>query len=159
MKSNKKIVSSKDSVVTILNSGCHFSGRLYCRGASRIGGRVEGQIVSEGLLIIEESAVVVAEIQAEEVIIQGAVKGRIIAKSRIELSPSSRVDGDLRSPALVVQQGAAFSGRSFMDIEKGIQFDEREFSGKFEHFSEDLPETVPTKDNQTVVNMPEIGTN
>ena len=151
-----KLTTAKDNVVTILNSGCHFSGRLYCRGASRIGGRVEGRIVSEGLLIIEEGAVVVAEIQAEEVIVQGAVKGTIIANNRIELSPSSRVDGDLKTPALVVQQGAAFTGRSIMEMERNISFDEREFSGKFDQLSGDISSAG---DSQTVVNMPEIGAN
>ena len=37
-----------ESAVTILTPGCHFSGKLYCKGSSRIGGRIEGEIVSEG---------------------------------------------------------------------------------------------------------------
>ena len=70
----KAKVAGKDLGPTILTAGCHFNGKLYCRGTSRIGGRVEGHIVSEGLLIIEEEAHIVAEIKAAEAVIQGRVK-------------------------------------------------------------------------------------
>ena len=65
VKTNKKPVPARDSsAVTILTSGCHFSGKLYCRGSSRIGGKIDGQIISEGLLIVEEEAIITAEIKA-----------------------------------------------------------------------------------------------
>lgn len=104
----------RDNAVTILTSGCHFNGKLYCRGSSRIGGRIEGQIVSEGLLIIEEGAVITAEVSAEEAIIQGEVQGRLKASGRVELCASARFDGDIISPVLIVNEGAQFNGRSCM---------------------------------------------
>ncbi|MEY4630205.1 MAG: hypothetical protein RIQ81_325 [Pseudomonadota bacterium] len=112
---NKKVVhTGKDAAVTILTSGCHFSGKLYCRGSSRIGGKIEGQIISEGILIIEEGATILAEVKADEVIIQGKVNGRLEAKIRAELYPQSRFDGDIVTPVLVVNEGAQFNGRSIM---------------------------------------------
>lgn len=114
-KSGKKTTNNRDvGAVTILTSGCHFSGKLYCRGASRIGGRIEGQIVSEGLLIIEEEAIITAEIKAEEVIIQGRVDGKLHATGRVELSSSSFFAGDIVTPILVVREGAQFNGHSSM---------------------------------------------
>lgn len=103
-----------DNSVTILTSGCHFNGRLYCRGSSRIGGRIEGTIVSEGLLIIEEGAVIIGEIKAEEAIIQGQIKGKLEAKGRIELHASARFEGDIMTPTLIISEGAIFNGRSTM---------------------------------------------
>lgn len=102
------------SAVTILTSGCHFSGKLFCRGSSRIGGKIEGQVVSEGLLIIEEEAVITAEIKADEVIIQGQVKGKLVATSRVELCDTCHFDGDISAPVLIVREGAQFNGRSTM---------------------------------------------
>ena len=67
-KKVKRPAPSRDSAVTILTSGCHFSGKLYCRGSSRIGGRIEGEIVSEGLLIVEEEALITAEVRADAMI-------------------------------------------------------------------------------------------
>jgi cytoskeletal protein CcmA (bactofilin family) len=105
---------SKDHGVTILTSGCSFSGKLYCRGASRIGGKIEGEIVSENSLVIEEGAEIFANIQAEEAVIQGYVKGRIRASKRVELCANARFDGDIASPSLIVREGAQFNGTSEM---------------------------------------------
>lgn len=110
----RKASGAKDTAVTILTSGCHFNGKLYCRGSSRIGGRIEGQIVSEGLLIVEEEAQIFAEIKAEEAIIQGKVSGKLEAKNRVELHSTSRFDGELMTPALIIHEGAQFNGRSTM---------------------------------------------
>ena len=104
------------SAVTILTSGCHFSGKLFCRGSSRIGGKIEGQIVSEGLLIIEEEAVITAEIKADEVIIQGQVKGKLVATSRVELCDTCEFEGDISAQVLIVREGAQFNGRSTMIV-------------------------------------------
>ena len=114
-KHPKKAAPARDSAVTILTAGCHFNGKLYCRGSSRIGGRIEGEIVSEGLLIIEEAAVIVAEIQADEAIIQGTVKGKLKSSGRVELSATSRFEGDISTPSLMVAEGAQFNGSSYME--------------------------------------------
>ena len=111
----KKPAASRDVAVTILTSGCHFSGKLYCRGSSRIGGRIDGEIVSEGLLIIEEGATIEADITAEEAVIQGKVTGRLRAKGRIELCASSEFNGDIVTPSLVITAGAVFNGSASMD--------------------------------------------
>ena len=106
--------ATRDSAVTILTSGCHFSGKLFCRGSSRIAGRIEGQLVSEGLLIIEEEAVITADIQADEVIVQGRISGTLKANARVELAPSCSVDGDIEASQLTVHEGARFNGRCTM---------------------------------------------
>lgn len=113
---SRRTTNPKDAnAVTILTSGCHFNGKLYTKGASRIGGRIEGSIVSEGLLVIEEEAEIVAEIRAEEVIIQGRVQGKLIASGRVELCPTAEFDGDITTSSLIVREGAKFNGRATME--------------------------------------------
>jgi len=113
-KPSKKGATSRDTAVTILTSGCHFNGKLYCRGSSRIAGKIEGTLISEGLLIIEEEAIINAQVTAEEAVIQGQVQGRLEAKTRVELCASSHFEGDIKTPLLIVQEGAQFNGRSTM---------------------------------------------
>lgn len=105
----------KDYAVTIITSGCHFSGKLYCKGSTRIGGKVDGEIVSEGLLIIEEEAMISAEVKAEDVVIQGHLRGIVEASGKVELSGTCVYEGDIITPVLVVQEGAQFNGRTIMD--------------------------------------------
>lgn len=113
-KAKKPVNGQGANAVTILTTGCHFSGKLYCRGASRIGGKIDGQIVSEGLLIVEEEAVITAEIKADEAIIQGRVQGKLQATGRVELCASSQFEGDIITPVLVVREGAQFNGHATM---------------------------------------------
>ena len=113
-KPTRPVAQIPDKAVTILTSGCHFKGKLYCRGSSRIGGKIEGQIVSEGLLIVEEGAFINGEIVAEEAIIQGQVVGKLEARTRVELTTAARFEGDIMTPALCVHEGAQFNGKSTM---------------------------------------------
>ncbi len=113
-ESRKANQPGREHGITILTSGCSFSGKLYCRGASRIGGQIEGEIISENSLVIEEGAQIFASIQAEEAIIQGYVKGKIRASRRVELCANARFDGDIIAPSLIVREGAQFNGTSEM---------------------------------------------
>ena len=115
-KNKRKGASANTSglAVTILTSGCHFEGKLYCKGASRIGGQIEGKIVSEGLLIIEEEARVKADIIVDEVIVLGQIDGKLRANKRIELCENSSFRGEIITPALVIKEGAQFNGHATM---------------------------------------------
>jgi cytoskeletal protein CcmA (bactofilin family) len=113
-KSKKPTLGREQHAVTILTNGCHFSGKLYCKGSTRIAGRVEGHVHSEGFLVIEEDAIVTAETRGEDIVIQGQVVGKIIATSRVELCATSHVEGDIVAPLLVIKEGAQFNGHATM---------------------------------------------
>lgn len=104
----------KDGGVTILTAGCHFSGKLYCKGATRIGGTIEGEIVAEGVLIVEVDAVVNAVVRAEEVVVHGRVEGSLTVLRRIEICATADVQAEISTPNLVVHEGAIFNGRTSM---------------------------------------------
>jgi len=112
---DKKAQAQREGhAVTIITSGCHFSGKLYCRGASRIGGKIEGEIISEGLLIIEDGAKIEANVKGEEVIVQGTVDGVVSASKRLELAPTGRLNGQIETSILCVKEGAEFNGTAKM---------------------------------------------
>lgn len=113
-KEKKRGATFHESAVTILTPGCHFDGKLYCRGSSRIGGKIEGEIISEGLLIIEEEAQIIAKIKADEAVLQGEVKGRLEAAARVTLTATCKFEGDIVTPSLIVQEGAQFNGFTSM---------------------------------------------
>ncbi len=108
----------KDFAVTIITNGCHFSGKLYCKGSTRVGGKVEGEIISEGLLIVEEGAIINAEARVEDIVVQGHFRGSLISSGRVELSSSAIFEGDIHTSSLVIQEGAQFNGRTKMDVSR-----------------------------------------
>lgn len=100
---------------TLLGRGTSFEGKLTFEGTVRIDGKLKGEVFSDDVLIIGEGAVVEAEIDIGEVIIQGTVVGNVRAKRSIELLAPGRVKGDLYTPSLQVEKGVIFEGRSFME--------------------------------------------
>ena len=82
-------------ITTLLGRGASFEGKLTFDGTVRIDGRFKGELFSDDTLVIGESAVVEADIDIGEVIVQGTVIGNIKAKRSIEIHAPGRVKGDL----------------------------------------------------------------
>lgn len=102
-------------ITTLLGRGSQFDGKLTFDGTVRIDGRFKGEVFSEDVLVIGESAHVEAEIDVGEIIIQGTVVGNVTAKRSIEIHAPARVKGDLHTPSLQIDKGVIFEGRSFME--------------------------------------------
>jgi len=102
-----------------LDRGARVNGKLYFEGAARIDGQVDGEITSKDSLVIGETAVITAHINATSVVVGGKVSGDINATHRLEIRPSARVVGNLASPVLVIHEGASFEGHCTMQVEAG----------------------------------------
>jgi len=94
----------------LLGRGSAFEGKLVFEGTVRIDGKFKGEIHSEGKLIVGENGEIEGEIWVESAVISGRVAGNITGKGRLELQPPARVQGNIISPALVIQEGAVFDG-------------------------------------------------
>jgi cytoskeletal protein CcmA (bactofilin family) len=102
-------------ITTLLGRGSEFEGKLTFEGTVRIDGKLKGEVFSEDVLIIGEGALVEAQIDIGEIIIQGNVVGNIRASRGIEIHAPGRVKGDLTTPSLQIDKGVVFEGRSFME--------------------------------------------
>jgi cytoskeletal protein CcmA (bactofilin family) len=108
-------------ITSLLGRGSAFEGKLTFEGTVRIDGRFRGEVFSDDTLVIGEGALVEAEIDVGEIIIQGTVVGNIKAKRSIEIHAPGRVKGDIHTPSLQIDKGVIFEGRSFMEgmVSKG----------------------------------------
>jgi len=102
-------------ISTLLGRGSAFEGKLTFEGTVRVDGRFRGEVFSDDTLVIGEGALVEAEIDVGEIIIQGTVVGNIKAKRSIEIHAPGRVKGDIHTPSLQIDKGVIFEGRSFME--------------------------------------------
>ena len=100
-------------IETIVGPNARFNGVIQSDGGVRIDGVFEGKVDITGNLVVGESAKVVAEIQANNVSIAGAVKGDITG-NRIEILDTGRVWGDLRINTLLLNEGAYLRGQTIM---------------------------------------------
>jgi cytoskeletal protein CcmA (bactofilin family) len=103
-----------NNISALINEGCRFEGNLSFTGVVRISGTVIGSIFSNDTLIISESAVVDADINANIIIILGNVKGDVKASSRVEIKKPARFEGSVTSPSLIVEEGVIFHGTTKM---------------------------------------------
>ena len=80
-----------------------------------IEGKVEGRIeLKNHHLTIGPNGDVHGEISAKQVTVVGKVHGNIQATERIEVSDTGRVNGDLASPRLLIQEGGQLNGKVSM---------------------------------------------
>ena len=85
-------------------------------GGLRIDGLFQGEISSDGTLIIGESAVIRGDVHASCVLVSGEIHGNTIADERIEILTPARVYGDIRSPKIIMGAGAVFEGKCHTEI-------------------------------------------
>lgn len=80
----------------------------------RINGKFDGTLETRGNLTIGNTAMVLADVVGDNIIIGGRVKGRITAKERLTLLPSAMVEGDVFPARLNVAEGAILEGHCSM---------------------------------------------
>lgn len=102
-------------VTSVIGPGINWKGDLRGKGGVRIEGTVEGEIAIQGLVIIGETGKVTCQtLQAETVIVAGAVKGNIRC-GKLEIRATGRVWGDVVTTALSSEEGAFLRGQVRME--------------------------------------------
>lgn len=101
--------------VTIVGQGAKLEGTVVSAGSLRIDGQIKGQVNADGDVMLSPQSSVEADIRAQNVSVAGRFKGSIVVKGRAEIARGGRVDGNVTSKTLVVEEGAIFQGQSIMD--------------------------------------------
>jgi cytoskeletal protein CcmA (bactofilin family) len=101
--------------ISMLGEGCSFRGKMFLRGEVRLGGSIEGEIISEHDLIIEQSADIRAHIDGYNIQVCGHVTGNINSRGILILTPSANVTGNITTANLIVESGAVMHGTVSID--------------------------------------------
>jgi cytoskeletal protein CcmA (bactofilin family) len=107
-------IPEDDDFDTILSPDIDFSGTLNFEKPFLIRGKVSGEISARGLLVVDEEAVVNADIDASRVVIRGFVKGDVTAAEKVEVSVTGRLEGNISAPEIFMETGCVFNGRCTM---------------------------------------------
>jgi cytoskeletal protein CcmA (bactofilin family) len=99
---------------TVISRGVKIEGKLSCSGNIRLDGEVQGDISSEGVVIIGENGKVNGQINADSITIGGRVAGTIRAKDKVVLEAKANLKGDIITKTLSVDVGAVFNGNTKM---------------------------------------------
>ncbi len=100
-----------------LDKGSQLQGELAFEETFRIDGKFDGKIRSGSELILGDTAEVTGEIEVGRLSVNGKLKGTVRAKERVELHARARVEADLTTPILKIEEGAFFEGSCRMGEE------------------------------------------
>jgi cytoskeletal protein CcmA (bactofilin family) len=105
---------SEEAVQAHLGKGSKVEGKLTFEGSVKIDGCVEGEVQAQQAVIIGETAVINAQINAETVVVKGKVTGDITARKQVELRSPAKLTGNITTPSLVIHEGVLFEGHCSM---------------------------------------------
>ena len=110
----------KDGTLSgFVGGGTAITGEATFKSLLRIDGKFSGRIASpSGTLIVGAGGVVDANIEVSIATIQGTVNGDIIATQRIELGRAGKLNGNIQTPSLIIEQGGVFEGSCKMIQQK-----------------------------------------
>ena len=107
--------STDTKMNTLIGAGAELSGDFTLDGSARIDGKIGGNVMVTGNLILGAGSVVMGDVQAASVLIGGEVTGDINAPEKAELTASAKVLGDIVTKVIVIDEHAVFQGKIDMN--------------------------------------------
>jgi len=103
-----------DDVIAFVGKGVEFKGIISYNGTVRIDGHLDGEIHTEGILLVGEDASLTAKINAGMVVSKGKITGDIVAKEKVRLLAPAVLNGSVKAPMLSMEEGVLFNGNCEM---------------------------------------------
>jgi cytoskeletal protein CcmA (bactofilin family) len=112
----EKVPAPRPGAQTVIGSSIVIDGEIAGDENLVVRGTVKGKIALKESLYVESSGVLEADVETAAIEVAGQVTGNIVARDRVELKPDSKVVGDIRSPRILIADGAMFKGSVDMDV-------------------------------------------
>jgi cytoskeletal protein CcmA (bactofilin family) len=110
---NKETLSGR--VDTLIAAAARIAGDVEFAGGLHLDGRVVGNVVAvagnNASLWISEKGQVEGNIEVPNVILNGIVRGDVIARDKLMLGPKARITGNVSYGSMEMAQGSQVSGR------------------------------------------------
>ena len=108
--------SISEGQINLVAEGTRFEGKVNFDQTSRVQGIIHGEIHAQpgSTLILGETSLVEGKITADTLLIEGFVKAEIRAQTRVVITRTGRVIGNISTPSLKIEFGAHFEGQCEM---------------------------------------------
>ncbi len=95
-----------------ISEGLKIKGEVQGNEDLRVDGEIEGRInLPSASVVIGPKGRVTGDVQAREVVVEGSVRGNLTAKERARIAATGKLEGDVTSERLVIEEGARVAGR------------------------------------------------
>jgi cytoskeletal protein CcmA (bactofilin family) len=108
---------TEEKVTTVIAEDVHIKGGVRFETSLMIKGSLEGEIISEGLLVVGPTAKINATIVTKRLISRGEITGNVTANEQMVLKDASTQTGNVTTPYLIAEHGSIFNGSCMMKRE------------------------------------------
>jgi cytoskeletal protein CcmA (bactofilin family) len=100
------------TTLTVIGRAMVIRGRITSQESLHVDGQVDGTLdLPDSRLTIGPNGRVGADAKAREIEVLGTVTGDLEASKKITIRKGGRLVGDLRTPGIIIEEGAYFKGR------------------------------------------------
>jgi len=108
----------QSEITAFLGKGTEFKGVLSFEGTIRVDGKVDGEVVSKDTLIAGDGAWLQGDISIGTLICSGRIVGNVNAIQKVHILAPARIEGTIRTPKLIIEEGVLFDGTCEMSPDK-----------------------------------------
>ena len=101
---------SEEQVTTVIAEDLHIEGSLTFETSLLIMGSLEGEIASEGLLVVGPTAKINATIVTKRLISHGEIQGDVTATEQVILKGTAVQMGNITTHDIIVESGSLVNG-------------------------------------------------
>lgn len=102
--------SAAQDMTALVGVNTEFRGIIHYNGTVRIDGRIEGEIHTDGVLLIGKDAVIRATVSAGSIVSCGRIFGDVTATESVKLIAPAVLKGSVTTPQLSMEEGVCFRG-------------------------------------------------
>jgi cytoskeletal protein CcmA (bactofilin family) len=97
--------------MTLIDRDVTLIGEIVSDENIRLRGRVEGNVLTSGSVVIEPQGSVRGDITAENLIVEGSIEGKVVVARKFELRPTGRMRGDIRASVVAIAEESFLQGK------------------------------------------------
>ena len=105
---------NETNVITTLADDLHISGTITFKTSLMIKGTLDGEIISEGLLIVGPTAKVNAKVTTKKLVSHGEITGDVTASEQVVLKETATQTGNITTPSIMIESGSVMNGSCVM---------------------------------------------
>lgn len=111
----KRAEKEMAKINTVIGVGTVIDGNLTTKETTRIDGQVNGDVFSNGNIIVGDQGSVNGSITAYSVFASGKVVGNVMVKDKIDITATGSIIGDIYTKLLSIDEKAVFQGQCKMN--------------------------------------------
>ena len=107
-------IGKTTGTTSVLSKKVTIEGDIQGDEDLRVEGHFKGTIKVVGDIFVGQSGIVEADVEADNIVIQGQITGNVLARQQLEIQSSGQLLGDCQAKSIDIREGALFEGRSSM---------------------------------------------